>query len=144
MTPWLTAILPVFFAALVLTLPGYVVGRIVSLRGLFAWAFAGPLSLALLASASLILPLVGVPWSVVGVIGVTAAAILIVVLLRVACRRWFTPIARPSSAGGWVLVALGTAGALIVAQLGLIVVAPENISQAYDNIFHLNVARFML
>ncbi len=94
-------------------------------------------STAIVAVASNVAPLIGLRWSMLPVAIVTIAGVVAAWFLR----RWVggEDVRRPSR---WTVVAT-TAGALLasivmVAQLTHVFVGPENISQTFDNIVHLN------
>jgi hypothetical protein len=143
---WVAALIPLAFASAVLVVPGYATVRTLGFRGLHAWAFAGPVSVPIIAGAALISPFVGVSWSILGVLAMTLIACAIALILRLSLRS--RSVAATATlrlpARGAVIVALMVAGILIAGQFVLIVVDPENISQTFDNIFHLNAARYIL
>jgi hypothetical protein len=141
----LAAALPIAVAALVLLLPGYAAVRTLGFRGLHAWAFAGPVSLAIIATTALLSPFVGLPWSVVGVAATTVIVCLVALILRLWRKSWFaTALPARQPATGALVVALVLSAVLISGQFALIVVDPQNISQTYDNIYHLNAARYIV
>ena len=145
MSEWLGALGAILVAGAIIVVPGYAVVRILGFRGLHAWAFAGPVAVPVIAGASLIAPLVGLPWSVWALLAVAGVACLIALALRLSLRKWIglRPTTRPR-AGGALAVGLVLGGILIAAQFVLIVGDPRNISQTFDNIFHLNAARYIL
>ncbi|KJL41227.1 DUF6541 family protein [Microbacterium trichothecenolyticum] len=144
MTDWIPAVAPILVAAAVLIVPGYAAVRVLGFRGLHAWAFAGPVSVTILAAASLISPLIGLPWTLVGPALVTVAACAVAAILRFSLRSRFAMLGLQPIGRGVLAAALAIGGALITVQFVLIVGDPENISQTFDNIFHLNAARYIL
>lgn len=148
MISWFPAVATALWAALALLLPGLVVGWAFRLRGLWLWAAAGPLSVSVVAVASVLLSLAGVPWGLPGVAAVTIGLAAIVWLL---VRLWWKQprltVASPSAGRwqGWVTAAaLLLGGALLFWRTTQAIGDPENISQTFDNIFHLNAVRFIL
>lgn len=140
---WISALLPLITAAALLAAPGYLIARLLSLRGLWAWAFAAPASVTVIVLASLWTPLVGIRWTVLPV-AVTAVVVMVIAgilgrLLR--SSEPATPSPHTPRATVWALVA---AGVLLSLQLILIVGDPNNISQTFDNIFHLNAVRYIM
>lgn len=145
MNAWVPAIVPLIVAAAVLIVPGYAAVRTLGFRGLHAWAFAGPVSVTIVAAASLIAPVLGLPWNLVGTLLVTVASCVVALVLRLTLRSWFATSPRTRTASRGIMVgALAVGGVLIAVQFALIVVDPENISQTFDNIFHLNAAQFII
>jgi hypothetical protein len=140
---WFSALLPSITAAALLGIPGYVIARLLSLRGLWAWAFAAPASVTVIVLASLWTPLVGMRWTLlpVAVTAVVVMAIAWVIGRLLPSSRPATPSARASRATVWALIA---SGVLLSLQLILIVGDPNNISQTFDNVFHLNAVRYIM
>lgn len=140
---WVSAVLPSITAAALLLVPGYLIARIIAFRGLWAWAFAAPASATVIALASLWTPLVGMRWTVLPV-GITALVVIAVVfLIRRALRAENGDRSSPAS-GYTTLWALLAAGLILTVQLVLIVGDASNISQTFDNIFHLNAVRYIM
>lgn len=148
MIAWIPAVTTLLSAAVTLLLPGLVVGAAFRLRGLWPWAAAGPLSVSVIAVASVLLSFAKVPW---GVPGVAAVTLLLAAIVWLLVRLWWKQ-PRLSLAGGATVRALGWVTALALALGGALLLwrttqaigAPENISQTFDNIFHLNAVRFIL
>lgn len=144
MTDWLSAALPVLAAAAILIVPGYATVRVLGFRGLEAWALAGPVSVPIIAAASILSPLVGIPWSVLGPLAVTGIVCAVIVVLRLTMRKTFAVAPERVRVDPIVPVALAIGGLLIAMQFILIAGDPENISQTFDNIFHLNAAQYIV
>lgn len=143
---WLSAAPAFLTAAGLLLVPGLLISWILRLRGLWLWAFAGPASLSVVVVASVLAPLVGIPWSVVAIVAGTGVLATIAVLLRLTVlRRDSSRQGTPLDRRLWLSVGgLAVGGIAIAIQLVIIVAAPENISQTFDNVFHLNAVRFIL
>jgi hypothetical protein len=143
---WLEAIPVILVSAVVLVLPGYVIARALSLRGLWAWGVAAPASVSAIVLASLGAGLLGIPWSVLPVLIATLALAGIALVVarfgrepraaRIVRIRW-----RRTAA---VVGAFALAAIVFGIQIALVVGSPENISQTFDNVFHLNAARYIL
>lgn len=142
MDDWANA-LPAFLAsATALIVPGL----IVILAG-WGWRRIGLLflapvvSAAIVAVAAILAPVVGLAWSWIPVIIVTAVA----AATAFALARWVREprAARPAL---WPVVATVcaflAAGAIIAVQLAYVFVSPSNISQTFDAIVHVNTAAF--
>lgn len=151
---WLPALPATIAAALVLVLPGAVVGRILGARGLTWAAVSAPLSITLIALAAIAGGLVRVPWNVWVLVGFTAlAAALSVLLMWFLRKRGWLPEAEAGRTGlrsGRIVhilsVALGLllAAAFMMRRLAQMIGVPEHFSQRYDNVFHLNAIRYIL
>jgi hypothetical protein len=141
---WIVAVPAILVAVAFFTIPGLIV-RLAgwNVRAIAPYFLAPAISTAIVAVAANVAPSVGLSWSPLPVVVVTAIAAAVAFLLR----RWVGPekVDRPSprrilaAAGGLVL-----AGAVITAQLTYVFGSPENISQTFDSIVHLNSIRFAL
>lgn len=137
----------VLIAGTVLVVPGLVFSLAVRVRGLAALLLAPLFSVALASVLSLILPIISVAWTAVsyaaGVVAVSAIAFGVRTAIS---RKWPDPAWTPERKV--VLVASGVgllgAGLLIALQMGTAFITPENISQTYDNVFHLNAVRWAI
>lgn len=158
MTAWFSAVPAFVAAAAILTLPGLLIGFALKLRGLWLWAAAGPISISAVVLSSLTLSLMGFAWAPAGVAAVT---MVLAVIVWLCARVWFKqPSLRVAEATAIQVVAsirpagiafgLITAATLIVGGVIMFwritqsIGDPGNISQTFDNIFHLNAVRFVL
>lgn len=143
---WLDLAVATAATAAIIVIPGVLLAMILGLRGLWAWAMAGPFGLTTVVLASLLAPALGVGWSllpVAGVFVVIAAGIAVARALTGGFRR--PPMAFPVRGRRWApIVALALAAVLLGAQLLQVIQGPGNISQTFDNIFHLNAIRYAL
>lgn len=144
---WFDLSLSVTVAALLVMVPGLIVVSVLGLRGIRLWGLAAPASVTIVSTAALAAPLVGVPWSVLPVIATTVLFAVVALVLRVAVSRFSgRPLvpARPMGAVGSVAFvgALAVAGLAIAVQVIVMLGEPDNISQTFDNVFHLNAIRY--
>lgn len=142
---------PAFTAGIaVLLVPGVLAALILRLRGFLVIAVAAPLSVAAIGAASVLNMVVPFRWG-------TVAWVVSVVALLVACaivsfvrRRWGGTPGSPAGESAvphtpWLpLVSVAIAAAVLVPRLVFAFDQPENISQTFDNIYHLNAVRYVL
>ena len=130
----------VLWAAVIVFVPGYVIGWCWGLRGLVAVGAAAPVSVGVIAGAAVLGPLIGLRWSVLLVLVPTVLAGLV----GLAVRRVVPALPRLR----WTVVAYAGAvlipAALLTRGLVRLIGRPDNISQAWDNLFHLNAIRAVL
>ncbi|TDN88387.1 DUF6541 family protein [Microbacterium sp. BK668] len=141
---WLPAVPPFLLAAGLLIVPGLAV-RLVgwNVRAVGPYLFVPAVSVAIVAVASNLAPVLRMPWSLLPVGLVT----LLAVVGAWALRRWVgaETVPRPgvttvvAAAGGLLLAAV-----ILCWQLTTAFVAPGNVSQTFDNIVHLNSIRLAL
>lgn len=140
---WLGAAPVILISVALLFLPGYLVARALSLRGLWAWGVAAPASVSVIVLASLGSGLLGIPWSVLPVL-VTALGLAIVAYLVARFTRARGSVGKVSRRTAMIAASFVVAAILFGLQIALVVGAPENISQTFDNVFHLNAVRYIL
>lgn len=147
MAEWVNAIPAIVFACVVILLPGAAILGAAGLRGLRAWALAGPVSMAVLAVSAIVLDVVGVRFGIASVAIVVALTVALTLLVRRVSRsRWpraslgrdveavpFTSVGRAIAAVG---LALG--GGVLAVRLMRAFGSPDAIAQLFDNVFHLN------
>ena len=142
---WMGFVLAVVIASALLILPGLIVSFALGLRGLTRWASAVPLSIGIIAMASLWAPLASIRWSILPIALTVAGLAIISVGLRAilpARMRVAPTAAHPQR---WASpTALGLGAVIIIVQVVLIIRSPGNISQTFDNVFHLNAVRYVL
>lgn len=137
----------VLLAGTVLVVPGLVFSLAVRVRGLSAVLLAPLFSVALASVLSLVLPIIQVGWTpvsyAIGSLVVAALAFGIKIWLA---RTWPDPAWKPQRTSVLVASAVGLVGAglIIALQMGTAFITPENISQSYDNVFHLNAVRWAI
>lgn len=147
MSWWQLAPAVIVTAAMVF-LPGYVVVRCWRVSGLVAVGVAAPVSISLMAVVAVLAKMVGLRWSLYPVLGaavVLAIAGLVFRLLTRGTRRHHST--KPLRSRWHLLVHFGALlipAVLLIRGLTRMVGGPENFSQTYDNVFHLNAIRFIL
>lgn len=153
MTEWFQAAPALIVAVAVFTLPGLPAAWLLRLRGLALVAASIAASIAVIAIASIVGPVVGMSWGPL-LTCVTAGALALLILplrfikLPLSSRsghRGSLAVAAYPRNGFWTAASLLLAGLLITSTVTGAIGSPENFSQTYDGVFHLNaVAHVML
>lgn len=130
----------------VLGVVGLVLSWALGLRGFWAIAVAPAFAVTVTAGTAVIAGFVGFGWSILPVIVMT---LVLAAILRGARylveRRFGAPApAERRRFDGWLLTGVILAALIITVRFAQIIGDPGNISQTFDNIFHLNAVRFML
>ena len=142
MASWVQQV-PAWLAVLgLLTLPGLPVALCLRVGGIFRLGIAVTVSLALIATASLVAPIVGLEWSLLPVILVAAVASLIAFFLRSRNRSRDDRPVGTSSKWVWGAVILAFCGWTAVVAMGI--EGPDHPNQLYDGLFHLNAVEYIL
>lgn len=149
---WLQTIPTIIVAALIVFVPGAMLARCLGARGLTWAATAAPLTVSLVSLAAIAAQKLHVPWSLGVLVAFTLAGCLVVLAIRLPfvlrlhkAGQGRTAWVRPSRTLVLAICAGFAAPAAILAiRFSKIFIAPENISQTYDNVFHLNAVRFIL
>lgn len=138
---WFDATPAIAAAALMLTVPGVLIGRAIGLRGLPLVASSPVISVAVTAWSAVGAGILGVDWGVV--------LACVTVLLAIAPRLLAKPhpvnavraSLRPLSAvsGAWLL-----ATGVLSWRFLEVFPSPTQIIQSHDNAFHLNAARYVI
>lgn len=146
MTWWETV--PTFLAVLTFGLvPGLLLSVILGLRGMALVGSAPAFSVTSIALASILAPLIGLDWGILPVALTTLILAVIVAAFRILWHRLRPHPPIPQDSSRLMLWAgIGVVFAALAIGIRFIVIFwdPENISQTYDNIFHLNALRFVL
>ncbi|WP_125099928.1 DUF6541 family protein [Leucobacter chromiireducens] len=143
MIAWLPLITPTAAAIFLLVALGLPLSLALRLRGFFAIAVAIPASLAVVAIASVLAPLVKVHWSPLA----PFALGIVVAVLLLFCARRVGPVRRNGAGVHRTLVPVGAAalgGLAIAVSLILSMKSADAISQTFDANFHLNAVRQIL
>ena len=146
---WISVAPQILAAVCVIFVPGAVLAFVgFRLRWMAALAVSPVLSVSLTAVGAVVADMAGVPWSALPVAVLTVVATAVVWLVRV----WWTlrtlpdsprtPAADPTIHVVEAAAVLGAA-ALMGRRLLYAFGAPENFSQTFDNIFHLNAIQYI-
>ena len=126
-------------------LPAWAIG----LRGFSAVALSPAFAVTLIGGSAVVAPWVGLRWSLLPVAIVTVIVSGAIYLTRRLIERrrsaaaW-TTVVKERRADVWLSVAITVAVVLMSVRVLQTIQAPGNISQTFDNIFHLNAVRFVL
>jgi hypothetical protein len=148
---WTAAILPILAAIGLLVLPGMAISWCLRLRNLSGVALAPVFSTAVVGVAGIAGGWARIPWGPGLYFSCTVAACLVALLIG----RWsgngsgnHDSITNPRATFSWqwlpTVVAVVMGAVLISWRLMQLFQGPENISQRFDNVFHLNAVRFIL
>lgn len=144
---WWEAV-PAFLVVVTLGIvPGLLLSILLGLRGIAVLGSAPAFSITTITLASLAAPFFGMQWGLAP-IAITAAVLLVaVVIFRVLWHQFRPQPAFPHTPVRlltWAALGIGVAAIIITVRFMYAFGEPENISQTYDNIFHLNALRFVL
>ncbi|WP_252787519.1 DUF6541 family protein [Microbacterium yannicii] len=131
---------------LLLLLIGVPLARLIGLRGFTSIAVGPAFTLTIICGASLVLAWLGIAWTPLGVVVIACVVGLVLAGARSLTRRW-RPVVAPSPArrfDAWLLTGIFVAAALITWRVVAVIQVPDNISQTFDNVFHLNAVRWVL
>ncbi|QIM15863.1 hypothetical protein G7067_04645 [Leucobacter insecticola] len=143
LTSWLPILPAVLVAIALVTVPGLPTAWALRLRGLPLVAGSIAASLAIIAITSLAAPFVGLSWGILPVLGTAVTLSLAALLLR----RWLPRDSRERAPDrAWLVWALPVlvAGSIITIETVRAIASPENVSQTYDAVFHLNATAYIL
>ncbi|MCB1297499.1 MAG: hypothetical protein KDB08_00765 [Microthrixaceae bacterium] len=142
---WLDLIWAAAVAVLTLGAIGGSLAWAVGLKGYWAVAVAPAFALTLIGGTAIVAPWLGLSWSLVPVLILTALIAAALWFVRRITRR-----ARSGEPSGrrpfdfWLLLGLAIAAIVLSLRVVDAIGAPANFSQTFDNIFHLNAVRFVL
>ncbi len=147
-------VVPLVVGALgLILLPGYLIALACGAKGLARLALAAPLTVTVISLSAIVANKVGSTWSMLwlAVPTLLLVGIGISIHLLVRKRRPSHPPAHRREVLSFlnirslsVLVALLISGLLIAWRLKQQFGRPENVSQSYDGVFHLNAVRYIL
>ncbi|MEV8147160.1 DUF6541 family protein [Arthrobacter sp. NPDC080073] len=132
-----------------LFIPGSLIAASLGLRGLTFLAVAPVLSVLAVAGTAIVLPYLGISWSLMPVVvvaialaaGLFAASQLTPEKLSL---RFRLKLKRPTPAAYAAAIGFLVGSISIAFQLRQAFDRPDNISQTFDNVFHLNAVRYIL
>jgi len=153
----------VFAAILVLMVPGLLVSWAAGARGWVLAGSAGPVSVSIISVTAILTGFAGLPWGMVVILAVSAvlAAAIFVLrrLLPARLRNHGAPVPAGHGAGHGLLLgygprhwagivlgwfAVGVVFLVLFWRMGQIFGGIDNISQTFDNVFHLNAVRYIV
>lgn len=144
MLAWLNLLVPVAALCAVILLLGGPIAWALRARGFSVALITIPAAFAVMALSSIASPLLGLNWSILPPLGLTALVTLVVLLFRrfLAIR---IPHGPNMAHRFWVPVASAAIGGLVIAvSVAVAMKTPDAISQTYDANFHLNAVRYIL
>ncbi|WP_104086271.1 DUF6541 family protein [Arthrobacter sp. GMC3] len=148
MTTWLQALPAFALALLMLGVPGAAVMVALRIRGLIALCLAPSISVSIIAVSAIVAPLIHLRWDwPVVVLGtaVTTAGAYFARRFIPALRSTSVPSSESEAGRGTVMagvVGVLAALAITTAVLMLSAVNPEQFTQGYDSVFHLNATAY--
>ncbi|MFQ4147207.1 DUF6541 family protein [Arthrobacter sp. LAPM80] len=147
---WLETVPTFLVAAVVIFVPGAILARAFGVRGLTWAAAAAPLSVSLAVVGPIAAAAVHVRWNPLVLAGLTLSVSVLAWCVRyfmLTRRRKKTTAKWGSSSTAILAAALGGmafGGAVISVRFVRMFGSPENISQTYDNVYHLSAVRAIL
>ena len=142
---WLQIIPALIVATAVSLLPGLATAWLLRLRGLTLVVAAIAASFVAIALASVAAPAIGMSWGILPVAIVSAALALFALVVRLLDRREIEARPKtPRSLRFATFAAFAVAAGLISFVLLKGVGGPQNFSQSYDSVFHLNAVAWIL
>lgn len=144
MSSWFEAVPAFTLALLILAVPGAVVLAALRMRGLLAICLAPAVSVSIIAVSAIVAPLIGLPWHLpVLLLGtaITATGAWLARRLIPALREAESSV-HPWAGTGPALTGVAISLAITTALLTLIASNPEQFTQGYDSVFHLNATKY--
>lgn len=146
---WPEALPALLTGLAVLFVPGVLVGLALKLRAFDAVALAPLISITMISLSAIVAPMTGISWSLLplALMTVLVAAVAFLVGRRARNARSIrTAAAARTSLAGQLPWFAGAAVAFLLIgwQVAHVIGAPDNFSQTFDNIFHLNAVRYVL
>ena len=145
------SVLPTAIACLLLLfVPGTLLLLALGLRNPAFLAVAPVLTVSVVSASAIIAPYLGIRWSILPVAAATVllAAVLFAIrripALRQPVLAWRTALAGSRRMLLLAGVGFGIGALSIAVQLRTAFGRPDNISQTFDNVFHLNAVRYVL
>lgn len=144
---WLSESPPFFAALAVVIVPGMAVAFALGARGTLLLWLAPPFSISVIALGALANQVFPYRWGIFPLIATTIFSAGITYWARRAWRKRWPDIVRESASTRKVaasVFALVLGLVLIVSRLTYAFDQPSNISQTFDNVYHLNAVRYIL
>jgi hypothetical protein len=143
---WAVAVWPALVALALAILPGAAIAYILGFRWISLAGLAPVFSFSIISITAIASSAIHLSWGLLPLVLGTALAALLSWLVRLSLARWL-PSRRSEQDGPlikWALLGLALAAVAISARMVAIIGTPANISQTYDNVFHLNTLRYIL
>ncbi len=139
---WFDAAPEIAIALTLLLVPGALVKTSLGARGVIAWGAVAPTSAAVIGVAAILAEVLGGGFSLVWVGITTLIAMAVALGIRWMLPRRYSSAPRESRRT-WVAFAIGLAlaTALLAWRVGTALISPQNFSQRFDIVFHLNAVR---
>lgn len=135
-------------AAALLFVPGLAVAVAARLRGFRTFAVAPGISVSMVAISAIGAPFVGIPWSLLPVVVLTAIVAGLAFAASVVAGKGAKLRLEAGDSSRWLmgssLLAVVLAAFLISRRLTNAIGQPDSFSQTFDNVFHLNAIRYIL
>ena len=156
---WFSIAVPLIIATALLVIPGVVVGYAAGVRRILLLGLAPLISMTVLVVAATASPFLHVRWGIIPALATTVGLAVLVWLIRwliakkwpqAVATRWVGPGASESFSDPdrgyvkWFVFAVVIAAVIIGVRFAYMMGEPGNISQTYDNNFHLNAIRYVL
>lgn len=144
MTAWISAAPALLIAVAAVTIPGAGAAWMLRFRGLTMVAASIAASISVIALASILSPMIGVQWGILPVLATAAVLTALLIPVRLLTRRLRVDSSTTKASASWTTIAVVVSGGLIGVALMRAIGLPENISQTYDGVFHINAAAHIL
>ncbi|WP_343317986.1 DUF6541 family protein [Arthrobacter sp. TMP15] len=147
---WFDTLPTLLAAAALIFLPGAILARILGARGITWLAVSAPLSMTLVGVGAIVAQLAHVRWTPVIFLVLSlltsAGSWLIRYFMEIRQRQSRAPlwVRSPNATIAGLIGGLSMAAGILSWRLSRAFISPENISQTYDNVFHLNAVRFII
>lgn len=144
MTSWFEALPAFIVALLILGVPGAAVMAALRLRGLTALCLAPSVSVSIVAVSAIVAPLIHLGWDWPVVLLGTAITTAGAYLARRNIPALAAKVQEPPRSRGPLLAGIGgvlTGLAITTAFLVIVAANPEQFTQGYDSVFHLNATQ---
>ncbi|WP_454172474.1 DUF6541 family protein [Microbacterium maritypicum] len=140
---WLDLGLALITVIAIVLVPGVVISSVLGMRGFARWALAAPAGTTVIVLAAIVAPVIGMSWGLLPLAVCALVVLVLVAVLAFVVRRAKGAVDSPARLRTpWLL--LGGAAVLVAVQFAFVIGAPDNFSQTFDNIFHLNAVRYAL
>lgn len=144
MTSWIEALPAFVLALLILLVPGLLVMAALRIKSLAALTLAPAVSISIVATSAVVAPLIHLPWNWPVVLLGTAITVAGAYLGRRYIPALNHSESVPEKRGMVPAALLGVAGALVTVCIIVMLNAsnPEQFTQGYDTVFHLNATEY--